>query len=427
MKLDKVIIQPGEPIVELAPADRRPTRYTPVKHDRKRAEIISLATRDLNEHGMKGLVLADVAAKIGMTKANLTYYFRRKEHLAAQCFASALNAYRDMIAAASEQPTARERLADLIGRFFAQSARAARGEEAPLAILSDIRSLEEPFGSEAVEHYKQILLAAGALLGGDNGDLTTLHRTVPRAEMVLVQLFWSAAWIGQYEPDDYADVARRLNDIIADGLAAPDSRWCSSWHADAGAIGCSADDLQHGDVLRAATRLINTQGYRGASIERIAAALNATKGAIYHRFQSKDDVVLACFDRSFAQMWRIIRTTEARGGGAWQKLFTMVCALVVYQASDRGPFLRETALSSLPATLRSGVLARWNRIIMHLAALVTEGIATGEIRPVDATLAAHSIAAGVNASDEINRFIPAGISYDLTQLCVRPLLFGAFA
>jgi hypothetical protein len=34
--------------------------------------------------------------------------------------------------------------------------------------------------------------------------------------------------------------------------------------------------------LRAATRLVNEYGYRGASVDRIAAELRLTKGSFYH-------------------------------------------------------------------------------------------------------------------------------------------------
>ena len=51
--------------------------------------------------------------------------------------------------------------------------------------------------------------------------------------------------------------------------------------------------------LLAATRLINELGYRGASVQRIASELNVTKGSFYHHLDAKDDLVAACYRRSF--------------------------------------------------------------------------------------------------------------------------------
>ena len=50
--------------------------------------------------------------------------------------------------------------------------------------------------------------------------------------------------------------------------------------------------------LQAATFLINEQGYRGASVEKISARLNVTKGSFYHYNDNKDDLVANCFERS---------------------------------------------------------------------------------------------------------------------------------
>ena len=52
------------------------------------------------------------------------------------------------------------------------------------------------------------------------------------------------------------------------------------------------------DFLQSATMLINDQGYVGASVERISAALNVTKGSFYHHLNTKDELVAACFHRS---------------------------------------------------------------------------------------------------------------------------------
>ncbi|HZG32722.1 MAG TPA: TetR/AcrR family transcriptional regulator [Sphingopyxis sp.] len=405
----------------------RPTRYTPRKHDRRRAEIVELATRELNEHGVRGLVMADVAAKAGMSKANLSYYFRRKEDLAARCFDDAIEAYREMIACAAVESDAASRVRALVGLYFERNRAAIAGTVPPLAILSDIRALEADYQARAVARYGEMLMETAALIDPEAREETDLYRSVPRAQTLLVQLFWSAAWISQYEPGDHPQVARRLGDIIIGGVAPRGFAWRSDWASDASAI---ADEDHAGperaEFFRTATGLINRLGYRGASIDRIAAAMNVTKGAVYHHHVSKDELLRACFDRSFRQMWGIIRRAGDISTAPLQRIAVITAALVAFQTSDRGPFLRDTALTSLPMAARLEVLAQMNRITLHLASIVTDGITAGEIRPVDPLLAAQFIIAGVNAADEINRFIPAAIVCNVVDLCVPPLLSGIF-
>jgi AcrR family transcriptional regulator len=51
----------------------------------------------------------------------------------------------------------------------------------------------------------------------------------------------------------------------------------------------AADPRQ--EILRAAARLFQQQGYDGTSMNDIAAALKLSKGGLYHHFQSKDEIL----------------------------------------------------------------------------------------------------------------------------------------
>jgi AcrR family transcriptional regulator len=399
-----------------------PRRYTAVKRDLKRAEIVAAATREMNEHGVQGLVLADVAARVGMTKANLTYYFRRKEDLAALCIGQTLDAYQAMIAQAAGQPTARTRFLALYLLFFERAARAAHGLEAPLVVLGSPRALEEPYGAEVTRHYTEMLRAAAALF--DSPDALPMGRVdrLTRAQLALTHLFWAAAWIRNCDPGDYPRIAHRLFDIVADGLAPPDG-------ARRGDPGQSAagDEDQRAGFYQAATRVINLLGYRGASIDRIGAAVNVTKGSVYHHHQSKDELVLACSERSFTAMWIIIRSVEAAADDRWAQVSGLVEALARHQLGATGPFLRASVLSALPEPLRDTLVVQWARIINHLAGLVSDGVAEGTIRAVDPALSAQVIAAGLNATDEIGGFLGHRGIDDVTGRCVEPTLFGLFS
>lgn len=396
-------------------AEQRPAG---AKRDRKRAEIVAAATREMNEHGIQGLVLADVAARVGMTKANLTYYFRRKEDLAAVCIGQTLDAYQSMIAQAAERPTARGRFMALYELFFERAARTVCEDEAPLIVLSNPRALDEPYAAMATRHYTEMLRAAAALFDAPDAPPLGRIERLTRAQLALTHLFWAAAWVRQCDPGDYPRMARRLFDIVVDGLALPGAAPGPRVELPA-----TADDPR-GAFYRTATRLVNTLGYRGASIDRIGAAMNVTKGSVYHHHQSKDELVLACSERSFSTMWRVIRAVEAEAGGGWPQLSALVATLTRCQLGDQGPFLRAAVLSALPTPLRDNLTLQWTRILNHVAGLVFEGISTGGVRMVEPALAAQVIAAGLNAADEIGGFFRDRDVEDVLSLCVEPVLFG---
>lgn len=45
------------------------------------------------------------------------------------------------------------------------------------------------------------------------------------------------------------------------------------------------------DILRAAARLFQERGYEATSMQDVASALSVSKGALYHHFQSKDEIL----------------------------------------------------------------------------------------------------------------------------------------
>lgn len=71
-------------------------------------------------------------------------------------------------------------------------------------------------------------------------------------------------------------------------------------------------------ILAAATRVFATEGFDGATSEKIAEEAGVTRPTVYQLFGSKNDVFLAALDRALTRMFDHIRrslssTTEVRG------------------------------------------------------------------------------------------------------------------
>jgi AcrR family transcriptional regulator len=71
-------------------------------------------------------------------------------------------------------------------------------------------------------------------------------------------------------------------------------------------------------ILNASLRLFIGQGYERTSIQDITEALgDLTKGAIYHHFKSKEDILFAVVDRMFARQdkdWQNIASDQSMTG-----------------------------------------------------------------------------------------------------------------
>ncbi|MCR2827976.1 TetR/AcrR family transcriptional regulator, partial [Microbacterium sp. zg.Y909] len=67
-------------------------------------------------------------------------------------------------------------------------------------------------------------------------------------------------------------------------------------------------------VTRAAVDLFAVQGYANTSVQQIVEAAGVTKGAMYHYFESKDDLLFGIYDRLLTLQKARLDEIVARGG-----------------------------------------------------------------------------------------------------------------
>lgn len=392
------------------------------RYERRRLEIIDAATRVLARDGVRGMRLAAVAGQLGLTTNSVSYYYRKKEDLAVACMLAALEVMGGMIAEAAREATPAERVRRFLGLYLEAHARMRRGGQPPISIFSDLRTLGEPQLQEMETAYKAMQAQVAALFDAPGLEWIDHDGRLARAQLLLEQGYWSEAWLWRYSLDDLPRVHARLSDILLNGLAGAGRSWAPEPLA--AAPGGDEGPAQE-NFLRAATRLINQRGYRGASVSGIAAELNVTKGSFYHHHDAKDDLVLACFRRSYRTMRAVQRAVRGRPGDEWDRLSAAVASLVEHQFLPEGPLLRTSALAAIPPELRAEAARMSRRVADHFAAMISDGIAEGSIRPVDPAIAAEALTAMINAASDL----PFHVAVDpgtVAGLYARPLLVGVF-
>ena len=387
----------------------------------KRDAILAAAAGAINEQSAKGMTFADVAQRVGLNTTSVTYYFRRKEELAAAAFENTLDRLDEMLVEAATGATPQERIAQFLRLTMERVARIERGEDHALAVLSDLRATEEPIKGRLLAGWQRVFRDTRALWGPPP---SRAHKDLfgARAHVLLENSFWLPVWITRYDPNQYGRVEARLMDVFAHGVAVPDAEWAPTL------LDLSHDEAEPGRAafLLAATRLINELGYRGASVQRIASELNVTKGSFYHHLDAKDELVLACYRRSFDTIADAQSLADQGGGSQWHKLSSVVATLLDVQFAEAAPLLRTTALSGLPAGERQAMVDRSNRIARRYAGTMMDGVAQGSCRPVDALVAAQALTSLQNAAFDMRKWAATMPRDRAIAMYASTLLFGMF-
>ncbi|NBB16996.1 TetR family transcriptional regulator [Caulobacter sp. SLTY] len=394
----------------------------------RRESILAAATGILNRQGVKGMTLADVAAEVGLITTSVTYYFRRKEDLAAACFLRGIESFEGLVRESAKAPDARARLDLFLELFFDLSRRIRRKEAPPMVSFSEMRSLKEPHRAEVGGAFADMFRRVRGFF--DAPEFAGLSRAEAnaRTHLLLEQAFWTFTWLRRYDIEDYPRLRERMSDILTGGLAARSRSWTPpalgplTEDGDQTAVG----DVSRATFLTAATRLINQKGYRGASVEDISAALNVTKGSFYHHNEDKDELVVACFQRTFAVLRAAQLAARDLPVDQWTRLAATASALTEFQLSEEGPLLRGSAMGALPVDIRHEMSDRYARVSDRFAGMVADGIAEGSIRPVDPLVAAHMLNALLNAATSLGSWVTGLERSEASQLFVRPLMLGLF-
>jgi AcrR family transcriptional regulator len=396
------------------------------RFERKREAILDASTELLNSRGVKGLTLGEAAAAVNLSTTSVTYYFKRKDDLAAACMMRGIECLMAIVQIALDEPTPEARLHTLLSRYLERVRRAAVGEAPPLPLLADLRALNMPQRGEVAAAYMKLFRRLRQLFEAPELEWLTRGRRTARTQMLLEQLFWATAWLPKYDPEDYGRVRERMYDILVGGLAAPGQVWRPAPMPMIQLAPRDRHEMSRETFLMAATRLINARGYRGASVDKISAELNVTKGSFYHHNDAKDDLVVACFDRTFDVMTRVQRLAMDLPGNQWTRLTSAAAALTEYQLSENGPLLRTSALAAVPEPIRAEMVKQSDRVSDRFASMISDGIAERSLRAVDPFLAAQMLNATLNASAELGIWVPGVKQKAAPAVYARPLLMGIF-
>lgn len=380
--------------------DAKDTVEVSPKRARRRMLLLEHAARQINECGAAGFSLHAVAAETGLSRNAFYYYIEDRNDLIFRCYLrSCAEMSEDIDAAFETGETAAERLGELIRRTLTRRALSA--------VLSDLDLLEEPQRGTVAELLRRNVGAIARIVsaGCASGEMMPVQAEIA-AQCVLGLINWSLLsriWLGRN--DDTAtreQLADTIIDLTLHGLAKGEPRpfRCSLRTAQLQVQPINAfDRVQAGQekerqLIDAASRLFNRRGCDGASLEDIGASVGATKGVVYHYFDSKNQLVTRCYERAFDLFARYKQAAEQAGGNGLDKTLLTVHLNCQAQLGPAPPLMPQPGLFGLPAPVRDHLIAQAQKIWRTSQAFLSEGIADGSTRAMSVPDAA-AVGAGL--------------------------------
>ncbi len=391
------------------------------RFDRRKEEILNAAGGLLNRHGLRDATLAVIAAETGLNLKSLRYYFRKREDLVAACFMRSIDLHAALARAAAAETGVAARVRAFVHGYFDLRASVQKGERPQFVHFGDVRALTAPHSDVVWPAYNQMFKAIRQLFR--TGEFAwTPARLNASTHMLLSQLLWSVIWADDYFAEDASLLAARTSDILLHGLAArPVTRQGVQASA---ALETEGDRLSPRAFLRTATVLINRIGYRGASVDRISGELGVTKGAFYHHNDTRDGLVVACFEQTFARIRQAQDTVLASRLDGLSRVADAAVALVLRQMCDEGTLLRTSALTAVGPDLRRRMATEMFRLTLRFADMLNDGMADGSVRLCNLRIAAEMVTASINSAEELRRWAPTATTEDAAELTVFLLIDG---
>jgi AcrR family transcriptional regulator len=183
-------------------------------------------------------------------------------------------------------------------------------------------------------------------------------------------------------------------------------------------------------LLNVATRLFARHGFEGTSVQDIVDAAGVTKGAMYHYYGSKDDLLYEVYHQVLTMQTSHLEEIAAGPGSPEERLRAAAVDVVktsLDNLDDMIVFFR--SLHMLPEDKQAQIRAERRLYHDRFKALVDEGVAAGAFRAdIPADIVVHYFLSVVNQLGSWFKpdgaLSPADVGRQFTELLVGGLAVG---
>ena len=360
------------------------------KQAERRRKLLEHAAVQINSRGAGSISLDAIASAAGLSRNTLYYYVRDKSQLAYLCLSDTCAAMQDDLdAAVAQYNDPALQIAEFVRLNLVE-------RTDTLAVLGDYDLLASKQRSDLLAKETRILdgLSSCVANGISSGRFRDVDPHVS-ANCLVGMINWvrlAPRWLGEPLNDSSS---RRIADAICElllrGFATGERLATSEWPV-AEQLTTKvvnpfdrdeAREQKREQLLATASHLFNRRGIDGTSLNDIVAELGATKGAFYHYFKDKTELVVECYSRAFALYDTFVKAALAHGSNGFEQALITNHLNCQAQLGSAPPLTLQTGLDALPETVRSQFIARSQKIWLEVQELFASGVADGSCRAGD--------------------------------------------
>ena len=345
--------------------------------------VLDEAAIEFNRTGVAGASLSAIARRVGLTRASLYNYCSDRQDLAHQCFLrTCALTQRDLNRAAEANGRGIDKLATFM--------RVALDlDHSPMVALNDVGFIDAARQLEVRAARNENLKALRALLTGgiEDGSLRSCEVDIA-CQTIWGLLSWaplSRTWTNNSDETFAIRMSAAIPGMVLDGIAADEAiqpQRCKAIADVLPRVSLSDRNDRLETLARRGSELFNRKGIDGVSLDDVAAALGATKGLVYHYFDTKPAFVAFCYERAFDIYDRIFDAAECEKTGI-EASALVLCLNVQAQVEDVHPLSLSTGFDIFPTDLQRKFTERTNVLARRSADLLHRGVKDGSIRALD--------------------------------------------
>jgi AcrR family transcriptional regulator len=287
----------------MTPNDQMPPDEGPLTN--RHEQVLDEAARQLNARGVLLTSLQEIATKLGVSRGAMYYYVADREDLVFQCYRRAAEiTARHLLEATRAGGSAVDILRDFITRTLDPN-------EPEIAARAELAMMNATQRDTIQGLHDAITTRLAHLI--ETGQREGLMRACDvevNARVILSLVTWAPLarpWAHVSGPMGHSRLTAATIATALDGmgtqpqlpqftpldLSALTPRIVNAFDR-AGALEAKREAL-----IREASRLFNRKGIDATSLDEIAAQVGATKRTLHHHLGSKQDLVMACYDRAY--------------------------------------------------------------------------------------------------------------------------------